>query len=149
MAFNLCGCGGTFDRLHDGHKLLLRTAFKLGKNVAVGLTTEELLKSKIMKEKIQSYETRKQNIINFVESINPEYVKHLIIIPLKEPSGPAGTDASLDVHVSSEETFTGALKINEERAKRGLNKMILVIVPIILDEQGKKLSSTEIRKGIE
>lgn len=102
-----------------------------------------------MKEKIQSYETRKQNIINFVESINPEYIKHLFIIPLKEPSGPAGTDAGLDVHVSSEETFTGALKINEERAKRGLKKMILVIVPIILDKQGKKLSSTEIRKAIE
>ena len=120
----------------------------MGKNVAIGLTTEELLKGKLLKEKIESYETRKQNILNFVKSLNPEFVNHCFIVPLREPSGSAATDTGLDVHVSSEETITGALKINEEREKRGLKKMILVIVPIILDEQGKKLSSTEIRKEI-
>ena len=121
----------------------------MGKKVAIGLTTEELLKTKLFKEKIQPYETRKQNILDFVGSINPDYVNNCFIVPLREPSGDAGKDAGLDVHVSSEETFAGALKINEEREKRGLKKMILVIVPIILDEHGKKFSSTEIRKGIE
>ena len=35
--------GGTFDRLHVGHVALLRTAFHIGDEVAVGLTSRRFL----------------------------------------------------------------------------------------------------------
>ena len=44
--FKIVGLGGIFDHLHLGHQVLLQTAFKLGKHVAIGLSTENLLKGK-------------------------------------------------------------------------------------------------------
>ena len=38
--------GGTFDRLHLGHKTLLRRAFELGKKVLIGLTTQDMVSHK-------------------------------------------------------------------------------------------------------
>ena len=59
--------GGTFDHLHEGHKHLLRTAVKMGQKIMIGLTTENLLKSKKHREHMQSYRERKRCLINFLE----------------------------------------------------------------------------------
>ena len=50
--FNLVGLGGTFDFIHEGHQLLLQTAFQVGKKVVIGLSTDELLANKEYKEQI-------------------------------------------------------------------------------------------------
>lgn len=148
MSFNICGLGGTFDHLHDGHKLLLRTAFMVAKKVVIGLATDSLLNEKKFKEKIEPFETRKENILNFIESINPNYRKNCTIIPLSDPFGPAITDPTIEIHISSEESYKNAIKINELRHEKGLNKMILVIVPSVLNKNGTKISSTDIRKNL-
>lgn len=140
--------GGTFDHLHEGHKLLLRTAFRVGKKVIIGLATDALLNEKKYKEKLESYETRKENILRFVESINLEYRENCSIIPLSDPFGPAITDPTIEIHISSEESYKNAMKINEIRQEKGLNKMILVIVPAVLNKNGTKISSTDIRKDL-
>ena len=147
--YNLAGLGGTFDHLHDGHRLLLNTAFRMGKKVAIGLTTDEMLQSKENKDVIESYEQRKQHILEYVESINPEYSKNCIFEPLSDTLGSAGTDDNLEVHISSEETVMNALKINEVREKKGMSKMILVVVPMIKDKEGMRLSSTRIRENMK
>ncbi|MHA1821660.1 MAG: pantetheine-phosphate adenylyltransferase [Promethearchaeota archaeon] len=147
MIFNLCGLGGTFDRLHEGHKLLLKTAFKLGKKVAIALTTDEMLKDKEYRDLIEPFEVRKEHILEYIKSLGDDCLKRTIIIPLKDPFGPAITDPNLDVHVSSEETIPMALKINDLREKNGLKRMILVAIPIIKDKKGNKISSTDLRKS--
>lgn len=149
MSFNLCGLGGTFDHLHEGHKLLLKTAFKLGKQVAIGLASDELLKQKEFSQKLESYDIRLKHIMDYIKSLDPEYPERCIIIPLKDPLGPAITNPDIEIHVSSEETIETALKINAERERRGLKKMILVVIPIIRDNNGNKISSTEIRKEMK
>lgn len=148
MIFNLCGLGGTFDHLHDGHKLLIKTALKIGKKIAIGLATDELLCNKECLEQIESYDVRKQGIIDYVESLDVNYNKRVIIIPLSDPYGPAVTNPDIEVHVSSEETIDVSLKLNEIRDKNGLDKMILVAIPILKNKIGCKLSSTDIRKEI-
>ena len=41
--FRYCVMGGTFDRLHEGHKLLLKTASLLAENVFVGIVSNDFL----------------------------------------------------------------------------------------------------------
>ncbi|MFX0101802.1 MAG: pantetheine-phosphate adenylyltransferase [Candidatus Hodarchaeota archaeon] len=143
----IVGLGGTFDHLHEGHEKLLTTAFNLGKKVLVGLATDELLKNKKLKELIQDYETRKNNLVEFAESIGRG--EDLVIIPLDDPFGPAVTEPSLEMHISSEETIEVAIKMNEARVKNGLNPLILVTIPMVLDRSGERYSSTRIREELD
>lgn len=146
--YNLCGLGGTFDHLHEGHKLLIKTAFKMGKRVAIAITTDEMLSEKEYEALIQSYDERKSNVLSYIAELHPGYVKKCDLIPLHDPFGPAITDPGLEVHVSSEESYKMAMKINEIREKNGLKKMILVIIPAVMNKSGQKISSTDIRRQI-
>ena len=147
--FELVGLGGTFDHLHDGHKLLLKTAAKLGDHVAIALATEELLKNKKYRNKLESYAIRESNLRTYLENELNMPNNSYTIIPLNEPFGIAITEPKLEVHVSSLETHQVSIKINEERIKNGLPPMILVIIPIVNDSEGNKLSSTEIRSKLK
>jgi pantetheine-phosphate adenylyltransferase len=150
--YKLCGCGGTFDHLdiHDGHKLLLKTCFKLAEQVAIGLVSDEFAQKagKQFSDLIEPYEVRKNNILKYIKTLDPEYPSRCIIIPLNDPFGPAITDPNIEIHVSSEETYQVAMKINELRAKNGVPRMIIVIIPLVLGEDGTRISSTKIRKKI-
>ncbi len=152
MSFSLVGCGGTFDHLniHDGHKFLIKTCFNIGKQVAIGLVTDDfvLKVKKEYSELIEPYEVRKKNIIEYIKTLHPNYPNRCTIIPLNDPFGPAITDPNIEVHVSSEETYEVAMKINTLRLKNGVSPMILVIVPLVLGEDGTRISSTKIRKKI-
>jgi len=147
--FKLIGLGGTFDHLHEGHRLLLSTAAKLGDHIALALTTEALLKNKKYHDLLESYETREKNVCNFLETEVGLSAKDYTIIPLSDPYGPAITDPTLEAHISSVETHEVALKINEMRIEKGLPPMILIIIPIIFNSAGIKMSSTDIRSKIK
>lgn len=144
-AFKLVGLGGTFDHLHDGHKYLLRTAAKLGDHLAIALATEALLGSKQHKHALEPYDLREQCLRSYLEGEMGFDRKNYIIMPLNDPFGSAITDPNLEAHVSSAETCEMALKINEIRVQNGLDPMILVVIPIVCDAKGNKLSSTDIR----
>ena len=147
--FNLIGLGGTFDHLHDGHRLLLSTAAKLGDHIALALTTEALLKNKKHHDLLESYENREKNVCQYLETEVGLSSNDYTIIPLSDPYGPAITDPKLEAHVSSIETHEVAIKINEMRVEKGLPPMILIIIPIVFDSAGVKMSSTDIRSTIK
>lgn len=144
--YDLIGLGGTFDQFHLGHAELIRTAFKFGKNVAIGLTTEKLFENKLLKDKIQSFDQRKENLKQFIHKEIGVSEQYYSIIPLNDPFGPAITDENLQAHVSSMETYKIAIKINEIRIEKGFQPLVLIIIPIILNKSGNKYSSSEIRK---
>lgn len=146
--YDLIGLGGTFDQFHLGHADLIKTAFRYGKHVAIGLTTEKLLDNKILKDKIQSYAQREENLKQYIHKEIGVSEQHYSIIPLNDLFGPAITDKNLQAHVSSMETYKIAIKINEIRIKNGLQPMVLIIIPIILNKFGKKFSSSELRKNL-
>ncbi|MCF2139909.1 MAG: pantetheine-phosphate adenylyltransferase [Candidatus Lokiarchaeota archaeon] len=148
FAYNHVGLGGSFDHLHEGHKYLLKTAFKLGKMVYIALTTEELIGSKRFKDQFQSYSVRSAHLRAFITQELRISTNRFSIIPLKDPLGPAITFKDLEVHVSSMETYSTAIKINEIRLKNGLTPLILVIIPLICTSSGKKISSTKIRENL-
>ncbi len=144
--YDLIGLGGTFDQFHLGHAELIRTAFKFGKNVAIGLTTEKLFENKLLKDKIQSYDQREKKLKQFIHNEIGVSEQYYSIIPLNDPFGPAITDENLQAHVSSMETYKIAIKINEIRIEKGFQPLVLIIIPIILNKSGNKYSSSEIRK---
>jgi len=146
--FNLIGLGGSFDHLHEGHHFLLRTAAKLGNHITIGLTVDEMIKHKTHYEKIQSYEVREEILREFLENELNLAPESFTIFPLSDPYGPTLSDATIDAHISSEETHETAIKINKMRIERGLPPMVLIIIPFVLDSKGEIISSTKIRSKL-
>lgn len=138
--------GGTFDRLHKGHKTLLRRAFELGQGVIIGLTTNALIRHKPDWQLITSYEERAAELRQWLNS--EVYGGRFIIEPLCDPYGPAITDEKLQLIVVSEETYSRAKEINEIRRKRGLTILDIAVLTMVLADDETSISSTRIRAGI-
>lgn len=141
--FEVAGLGGTFDHLHEGHRLLLKVALKVASRVIIGLATDALSQSKAHAEYLQSFEDRMQNILDFVGTLtDPDRVS---FVQLEDTYGPATTSEEIEVLIISAETLPNAEKINQIREAQGLTPLILVVIPILKDINGEKLSSTSER----
>lgn len=137
-------CGGTFDLLHKGHTTLLDRAFKIGKQVSIGITTDLFCKE-IGKIPYESAQVRRKNLINYLKS--NRFEKRAKIVWLNDIYGTTDKDKTLEAIVVSKETVEGARKINEKRSKSKLKKLQLVICPQVLAQDGKKISTGRIRSG--
>ncbi len=136
--------GGTFDHLHNGHKYLIKTALSISKKIVIGLTTEKLLKNKKVASKIEDYKTREKKINNFIENITD--LNRVEIVELNDPYGPPINEPEYEGIVVSQETYETAIKINEIRENKGFKPLIIIVIPIIKDENNNKISSTAIRE---
>ncbi|KAK9462796.1 uncharacterized protein V1516DRAFT_620340 [Lipomyces oligophaga] len=140
--------GGTFDHLHEGHKILLTmSGFICGQKLVIGVTGEKLLKNKAYKEFLEPYETRSDKVLEFVHSVFPalQATTH----ELEDVYGGAVRIAELEALVCSEETRQGAIAVNEERRRRGLKSLCLWAVGLVQGEDGlDKLGSTAIRRRL-
>jgi len=139
--------GGTFDHLHEGHKYLIKTALTFSKKVVIGLTVEELHKNKKFASKIEDFETRKEHLHEFIASIADP--KRIEIIPLKDGYGPPINEPSYEAIIVSEETYNGALKINQIRVDKGFSPLIIIVIPMIKDSNNRIISSTSIRSSLD
>jgi pantetheine-phosphate adenylyltransferase len=137
--------GGTFDRLHLGHKALLRKAFEVGEYVYVGLTSDEMIRGKPHAEKILPYGLRLRDLIKFFE-VNG--YSNYRIIKIKTSIGFADRMKGLEAIVVSEETYKGALVVNRAREENGLKPLEIVTIGIIKSVIGPKISSSLIRAGL-
>ncbi len=134
--------GGTFQPLHDGHKLLLRTAYGLDGTVDIGLTSDSMATGKRTRH-VQTYEQREKAIRDWVRKefgIEPHITK------IDDPYGSTLTE-DYDYIVVSPETYSMADKINQLRKERGLKPIKVVRVDYVLAEDGKPISSTRIVEG--
>jgi len=143
--FKLVAVGGTFDELHKGHEVLLLKAFEVGEKVLVGLCSDKLVESLTKPHVTASYEQRLEELMQFLR------VKGLLgkaeIVMLNDPFGVTLSDANVEALVVSRETETMALKINEERKRRGLKPMQIVAIEMVPAENHVPISTTRIRKG--
>jgi len=131
--------GGTFDKFHQGHRMLIEKAFEIGEEVLIGVTSDEFGG---MKGQIEPCSVRMSNL-NDLLSDKSGY----LIARLEEPYGPTVDDKSMDAIVVSPETEATALEINKIRQRKGMKPLDVIIIEMVLAEDGQPISSTRIRKG--
>lgn len=135
--------GGTFDHLHKGHRLLLEYAVKTAGAhgfVFIGLTTGPLI---VSKRHVESFQIRKEKIESFLKDKLDSIA--IQIEGIETIFGPTLT-SDFDAIIISPETRPTAEKINNEREKRGMQKMHIIQIPYVLAKDGKPISSTRIRQ---
>ena len=140
--------GGTFDHLHDGHKFLLRTALKISHNIEIGLTSQNLLKNKKATSKLEDYNTRERNLKNFLSSFTDLSRVNIVEIKNWDDMAKYSQDSDYEGLILSQETYSNAVKLNELREEKGLNPLVLIVIPLIKDKSNQKISSTAIREKL-
>jgi pantetheine-phosphate adenylyltransferase len=136
--------GGTFDILHEGHKRLIATACDLAGpsgNVVIGLTKGSLA---LKRRRTNPYQQRKKAIEKFLSE--KETIPQVDITPIQDKYGPS-VEQDFDAIVVSPETKPIAEEINEKRARNGKKQLQIVVVPFVLAQNGRPISSTLIRAG--
>ncbi|MBI5458149.1 phosphopantetheine adenylyltransferase [Methanobacterium sp.] len=137
--YNKVAVGGTFDKFHQGHRLLIKKAFQIGDHVLIGVTSDEFGG---IKGEIEPCNVRMSNL-NLVLKNRSNY----ILSRLEEPYGITIDDESIDAIVVSPETEPTAFKINQIRREKGMKPLDIITISMVLADDGKPISSTRIRRG--
>ena len=136
--------GGTFDEFHKGHRTLIMKAFEIGKEVFIGLCTDEFVKKLMKPHEVASYYDRKRRLQEFLN--DKGLLKRAEVIPLDDPYGLTVTEPNLEALVVSRETELRAGKINEIRKEKGLPPIDIIVIDMVLAENGVNISTTRIRR---
>ncbi|MGH0121978.1 UNVERIFIED_CONTAM: hypothetical protein FKN15_000519 [Acipenser sinensis] len=141
--------GGTFDRLHGAHQILLGVSCLLAdERFLIGVSDHDLLKNKMLKDLIQPYSVRVKKLRELLQDIKPSL--RYEIVPLSDPYGPSITDPHLQCIVVSEETRKGGDAVNKKRLENGLPELVLHEIQLIKDAhhtdiEEEKISSSSLR----
>jgi pantetheine-phosphate adenylyltransferase len=142
MRYRKVALGGTFDVIHKGHTALLDRAFSIGEYVIIGVTSDDLV-YRLGKSILNNYDARVMNL----SSILKQYADRFHIVKLDDEFGPALTDASIEAIVVSEETESKCRRMNKMRVSRGMRELDVIVVGMVLADDGERISSTRIRSG--
>lgn len=144
--------GGTFDHLHDGHKILLSMASFVAKSkLIIGVTGPELLTKKKFSEVLESYSDREASVRVFLRRVNSPRIS-VDCYEMKDVCGPTGYVKEIDGLVVSAETAKGAEFVNKFRSDKNWPTLQVITIKVVgdndnADESFKgKLSSSDIRE---
>ena len=136
--------GGTFDRLHVGHKKLLTAAVAVcDARLVVGVTSTSMLAAKAGAALITPFDVRAAGVVDFVGRIKPGV--RVEVAALTDRYGPTVTDATLQAIVVSSETFAAVAVINGIRGEKGFPPLSAVVTQ---RDNAAIVSSTFLRKGV-
>jgi inosine/xanthosine triphosphatase len=136
----IAAVAGTFNVLHDGHKALLRRAFEVADKVVVGVTSDRMAGEN--RSTCATEDLRIKELDAFLSGLGD----YRIFI-IDDIYGPPEIMDGVDILVVSEETLDNGRKVNEQRVQRGLKPLELSVVPLIIADDGSKISSTSIVAG--
>lgn len=133
--------GGTFDVLHDGHRILLGKAFEVGDEVFIGVTSQRMAQ-RGRTRRVRPFTTRKQELEDLLGSEGWEAT----VAEITHPFGRAA-DEEYDAIVVSAETRGRVAEINAARKEKGLTPLRVFEVPFAYAEDGLPISATRVRAG--
>ncbi len=133
--------GGTFDVLHDGHRILLAKAFDVGDEVFIGVTSQEMAQ-KGRTRRVRPFKRRKQELNDLLDAEGWEAT----VAEITHPFGRAA-DQQYDAIVVSAETEGRVDEINAARQTKGLEPLRVFVVPFAYAEDGLPISATRVRAG--
>jgi len=142
--YNTVALGGTFDIIHKGHVALLTEAFSISSHAIIGLTGDDLALKK-NKKIINDYSKRLESLTNLIKKKFPN--SSYTISKLENDFGPAAIEGKVDALIVSEETNNKGEILNDLRKKRDLPPVEVVIVPMVLAEDGSRISTTRIKNS--
>ena len=142
--FSLIAMGGTFDIIHHGHITLLSTAFDISEKVIIGLTSDEFVQKK-GKNPIHKYDERLKNLTSIIFKKFPN--SYFEISQLNNDFGPAVFEKEVQALVVSDETKTQGNILNKLRTERNLSPVEIIVVPMTLAKDGKRISTTRIKNS--
>lgn len=133
--------GGTFDNFHKGHEAVIDAALNVASTVVIGITSDDFAK-KFRTHEVEAYTKRETAVKDYCKGRNVE------IVEIEDQYGPATIDGSIDCIVVSEETVGIAQQINCIRFKKGLEQLVIMVVPLVLADNKRPISSIDIRKSV-
>lgn len=145
VRFRMVALGGTFDVLHKGHRQLLRQAFKIGRRVTIGITTDKFARTLHKPHKVDSFLVRKRELQKLLSRWR--VLERSKIVELNNRYGPTVTTSKVQALVVSRRTIRTADEINSKRRAKGIKPLEIVPIDLILAEDRRPISSTRIRRG--
>jgi cytidyltransferase-like protein len=132
--FQCVAAGGTFDGMHYGHRKLLTLAVSsvapLTGRLMVGVTVDDMLKSKQYADYIPPMKERMEGVREFLHRLAPGMKNRITIEPISDAYGPPGkaaTGKDYDALVLSHETLANGVKLNRHRQlELGLEPLTLL-----------------------
>jgi len=140
--FDLVAMGGTFDFIHKGHLTLLSEALSRSSKVIIGLSSDDmaLRKGKILQN---DYDQRQETLVKTIEEKFPN--SEFEISKLNNDFGPAVLQTEVQALVVSGETSNQGKILNHLRKQKNLPPVEIVVVPMVLAEDGDRISTTRIK----
>lgn len=132
--------GGTFDRFHRGHRLLLVFAASLGRKIILGITSDELAAKK--HHGVEPYEYRLEKVSRFLREKHVNFQ----VFKLDDFAGPS-TSIEKGTLISTSDTMRNSILINRMRIEKGLAPLEILLAPLLEAEDFKPISSSRIRRG--
>ena len=142
--FSLFSLGGTFDIIHHGHITLLSNAFEISEKVIIGLTSDEFVQKK-GKNPIHKYDERLKNLTSIIFKKFPN--SYFQISQLNNDFGPAVFEKEVQALVVSDETKNQGNILNKLRTESNLSPVEIIVVPMTLAKDGKRISTTRIKNS--
>ena len=142
--FGTVALGGTFDIIHKGHLALLSKAFSISSHAIIGLAGDDLVE-KMGKKLVTNYSKRLEILQSTIQENFPN--SSYTISKLENDFGPAAIEGKIDALVVSEETSNKGEILNNLRREKNLPLVQVVIVPLILAQDGGRISTTRIRNS--
>ena len=141
MMHDLGLVGGTFDRLHAGHRILIEKALSECTSLEIWLTSDSIAQTK--DPRCESWSVRGQKILDFLDNSANRVSLHV----LEDSDGPAPWHQSATAIMCTPETRAGCDRINSERNRNGLSNLEVIVIEHLNAHDGNPISSSRIRSG--
>ncbi len=142
--FDIVATGGTFDILHKGHYMLLLKAFEAGRQIIIGVSSDDYA-TRNQKKIINNYDIREENLKKFIEkNFNKS---NYSVYQLNDFYGPTVLTREVQAIITTQSSLENCVKINRLRKSKGMPQLKIILVPLVEDKEGKVISSSRIREG--